>query len=325
MPEVQQSVSPYARDLQTRDARGQISEIQRTRIVTGMVDAAAERGIGNVTIAQVVERAGVSRRTFYELFESREDCFLAAFEDSVARLAGPVVDAYRKPREWRRKMRDAVLALLTCLEEDPDVGRVAIVEALAAGPTVLQRRSEVLAALAAAVDRGREASRGQGPLPPLLAESIVGGALALIHTRLTGEELSNPLLEMVNPLVSMIVLPYLGAQVASQELTRPVAPDLRPGGTLGLASLRDLEMRLTYRTVRVLLEIGRRPQASNRQVADAADIRDQGQVSKLLMRLGRLGLIQNLADGQSKGEPNSWMLTRRGEDVREAIVAQRLA
>jgi predicted transcriptional regulator len=87
--------------------------------------------------------------------------------------------------------------------------------------------------------------------------------------------------------------------------------------------LRDLDMRLTYRTVRVLEAIGELrapgPHPSNRQVAEAAGIRDQGQVSKLLARLQQLGLIENAGDGLAKGEPNAWMLTKRGCEVREVL------
>jgi DNA-binding MarR family transcriptional regulator len=82
-------------------------------------------------------------------------------------------------------------------------------------------------------------------------------------------------------------------------------------------------MRLTYRTVRVLLAIGQQPGASNRHVAEAAGILDQGQTSKLLRRLAHLGLVENASptDGQ-RGEPNAWQLTTRGERLRETIGAR---
>jgi chromosome segregation and condensation protein ScpB len=81
-------------------------------------------------------------------------------------------------------------------------------------------------------------------------------------------------------------------------------------------------MRLTYRTVRVLLAIASQPDSSNRQVATAAGIADQGQISKLLARLYTLGLIQNAGRDPAKGEPNAWSLTPRGHDVTHAIQIQ---
>jgi DNA-binding MarR family transcriptional regulator len=121
----------------------------------------------------------------------------------------------------------------------------------------------------------------------------------------------------------MLVLPYLGPAAARRELRRAV-PSIPNGvGTVALDPLRDLDMRLTYRTVRVLLAIGsqdgRGSHPSNRQVADEAGIRDQGQVSKLLSRLQQLGLIRNAGTPTVKGEPNAWELTAKGAQVREAI------
>jgi DNA-binding MarR family transcriptional regulator len=84
--------------------------------------------------------------------------------------------------------------------------------------------------------------------------------------------------------------------------------------------LRDLEMRLTYRTVRVLSAIANDPGSSNRSLGDAAGIGDQGQVSKLLARLQRLGLIENKGIGAAtRGEPNAWTLTGKGHDVHDTI------
>src|SRR5450756_132950 len=85
--------------------REQVSEIQRARMLAAMVEVAAERGAANVTVAHVVARSGVSRRTFYELFSGREDCFLAAFDDGVARVGREVVPAYEQPGRWREKVR----------------------------------------------------------------------------------------------------------------------------------------------------------------------------------------------------------------------------
>ena len=87
--------------------------------------------------------------------------------------------------------------------------------------------------------------------------------------------------------------------------------------------LRDLEMRLTYRTVRVLLAIAAQCRApSNREVSDAAGVADQGQISKLLARLERLGLIENVGEGHARGEPNAWRLTAKGRDVERTISRQ---
>ena len=78
-------------------------------------------------------------------------------------------------------------------------------------------------------------------------------------------------------------------------------------------------MRLTYRTARVLRGIAERPGISNRQVAEHAGVQDQGQISKLLARLERLGLTANSGEGHAKGEPNAWTLTPLGEQVAQRL------
>jgi AcrR family transcriptional regulator len=302
--------------------REQLSDVQRTRILSAMVDVVAERGVGNVTVAHVVACSGVSRRTFYELFEDREDCLLAACEDALKRIAAVVLLAYEAPVRWQEKLRAGLAALLRFLEFDRGRGCLVIVGTPGAGPVVLERRRRVLAQIIAVVDLGRaEGRHGEGP-PPLTAEGVVGGALSLIHARMVESD-GAPLIELLGPLMSMLVLPYLGSDAARRELAQPVPP-----ATNGLRSalgdpLRDLDMRLTYRTIRVLLAVGelgeRGPDPSNRQIGDAAGIRDQGQISKLLSRLEHLGLIRNAGEARAKGEPNAWTLTERGMGVREVV------
>jgi hypothetical protein len=128
--------------------------------------------------------------------------------------------------------------------------------------------------------------------------------------------------------MGMIVLPYHGPAAARREQTRPVEAYAvaAPVAPAALATgehdpLQGLPMRLTYRTVRVLQCIGEHPGVSNRQVADDAGISDQGQVSKLLARLERLGLTRNAGEGHQKGEPNAWELTQLGWQVTQHLGA----
>ncbi len=116
-----------------------------------------------------------------------------------------------------------------------------------------------------------------------------------------------------------IVHPYLGAATAEKELNKPAPQIQHPTRPRTKDPLDGLAMRLTYRTVRVLTAIAAHPRASNRGVAAAADISDQGQISKLLARLQSLGLIANLGEGQAKGGANAWALTQRGEEVERSI------
>jgi AcrR family transcriptional regulator len=324
MPAKRQSpgVKPVTTRVAERDGfgRGHVTEIQRARMIAAMIDVVSERGRADTTVAHVVARSGVSRRTFYEVFDDFEDCFLAALDQSIARASEYVLGEYDPAKKWRDRVRVALAGLLEFLEDEPAMGRLCVLETLGAGRRVHERRLRVVDALVGAIDEGRRESRSTAALPPLTSEGVVGGILSVLHARLL--ERRDSLLELTSSLMGMIVLPYLGPVAAQKETARP-APErrARPHAASG-DPLRDLEMRLTYRTVRVLLSIAASPGASNREVGAASGIDDQGQISKLLSRLEKLGLIENGGAGQVRGAPNAWALTSKGVEV-EQLVAGR--
>jgi AcrR family transcriptional regulator len=289
------------------------------------VEAVDEVGYARMTVAQVISRARVSRKTFYDVFADREDCFLSAFDQALRRATHEAREAYERESEWCDAVRAGLAALLIFLEDEPSVAKLCVVEALAAGERVLERRARALDEFAKVLDRGRFAAEATSEPPTLTSEGVVGGVFAVLHARvLDGGK--QPLTDLLSPLMSMIVLPYLGAQAASTELTRPPF-DLRrerPRSTLTRSTdpLEGLNMRLTYRTVRVLTVIDEHPGASNRAIAQGSGIVDQGQISKLLTRLCRLELIENRGEGQERGAANAWHLTARGEQVERATRAR---
>jgi AcrR family transcriptional regulator len=332
----------------------QVLDVQRARILAAMVQVVAEDGgAGSVTVARIVARAGVSRRTFYDLFDGCEDCFLAVFEDALARATQVASEAATSaPPAWRERVRAGLAALLALFDEEPALGSLLVVDALGAGPEVLERRAGALESLAAIVAEGdstarstRKGSASAEASPSLAAEGVVGAVLSVVHARMlaqrthsrvaNGSTRSTPalLIELLNPLMSVIVLPYLGQAAARRELDQPTpqTPSARaPGSTGGTPKpltpanpLAGLNMRITYRTLQVLAVIASTPGASNRQIADGAGVHDQGQISKLLTRLERLGLVHNTGQGQAKGEPNAWTLTPQGQQVEQALTTGR--
>jgi AcrR family transcriptional regulator len=289
-------------------------------MVAAMIDVVSERSRARTTVAHVVARSGVSRRTFYEVFEDFDDCFLAALELAVERAREYVLLDYDPSERWRARVRKGLVGLLEFLAEEPAMGRLCIVETLGAGARVHERRARTIDELVAVVDEGRSESKSAAVLPALTAEGVVGGVLSVLHARLL-EDRRDSLLDLSGPLMGMIVLPYLGPAAAQKESSVPApSPRKRPGAQRR-DPLRDLEMRLTYRTVRVLLAIAAAPDSSNRRIGADAGIDDQGQISKLLSRLERLGLIENRGSGQVRGAPNSWRLTERGHEVQRLVGA----
>lgn len=300
--------------------RASLADLQRLRIVNGMIDVACEQGTANATIAQVVERSGVSRRTFYELFADRDECFLAAFDQALAYAADRVVPAYESRKSWREAVRAGLIAMLSLFDEEPRLAQMLVCESLSGGSLALARRGELLERLRQILEGGRvHARRGAASLP-LLGEGVLGGVLMVLHRHVSLAS-EGSMLELTNSLMSMIVLPYLGPAAAQRELGLPVASPAAgaSSGPLARDPFKVAGMRLTYRTVRVLTAISQRDGVSNRAIGRAAGIEDQGQASKLLARLQRLGLIENRYGKSGQGAPNSWVLTEEGRRMTDGI------
>jgi AcrR family transcriptional regulator len=319
--------------------REQLADLQRARIVAATFDVVAQGGAGSVTVARVVERSGVSRRTFYENFSDREDCLLASFERALTLASRRVLPAYEAGKGWRERIRAGLVSFLAFCDEKPTVAQMLVCESQTSGPRVSQRRAEILNRLTRIVDQGRTLTgtpKGRIPrehsaagksgkaenISPLAAEGTVGGVLAVIQARLA-EAKRKPLVALTNELMNMIVLPYLGAPAARRELKRATpAPSSEAIERAPLGDpFKEAGMRLTYRTVRVLMATAEHPGASNRLIADTAEITDQGQISKLLGRLERAGVLTNTGLGAGRGAPNVWTLTDKGRQVTDSIRA----
>ncbi len=305
----------------------QLAEIQRSRLLAAAVRAVDELGWANTTVADVVARSRISRRTFYETFANREECLAAVLEEILGVIERELAGGGLEGLGWRERVRQGLQVILGFFDREPVLARVCVVQALSGGPGVLERREEILARLAAVVDEGRlEGARG-AECTPLTAEGLVGAAFGIVYARLLKGP-REPLTGLVGELMGMIVLPYLGPAAARREQARP-APALparaasKPTESARAAGdpLESVPMRLTYRTSRVLEGVAENPAASNREVGEYADIHDAGQVSKLLRRLERLGLLANSGLGHAKGEPNAWRLTGKGESVARSIRA----
>jgi AcrR family transcriptional regulator len=311
-----------------------VAEMQRRRLLSAMVEVIGERGLEDAGVGRVCKRAGVSRRTFYDLFGDREACFLAAFELAIEQLTDKVAPAYARDGRWSERVRSALAVMLESFDQEPGLARLCLVETLKGGREVLERRRQVLATLTAVVDEGRDEAKRAQP-PPLTAESTVGGAIAVIHARLLESDVEPApprvaceptglhMGKLLNPLMSMIVHPYLGSVASGRELDRPVSTAVaRAGGHVSRPvrdPFKDLSIRITFRTARVLAVIAAQPDASNREIGHAAGVEDQGQISKLLRRLEKPGLIENHGEGQVRGESNAWRLTAEGHSILRAV------
>ncbi len=301
-------------------SRHEVKQIQRIRVVAGMTEVVCSHGIEGATVEKACAAARVSTRTFYETFATREGCLLAVFDEVVKRATSPMRAAYERDGSWVQRVRASLLALLVFLDEEPDLARFCIVQALAGDATMLARRGRVLADLATAVEEGRRVAQAEPP--PLTGEALVGAVFSILHARVL-EPTGEPLLTLCGPLMSMIALPYLGGAAARRQLSLPVPVHGRPprrtapADTAGVR--KRLGMRLTYRTMLVLDVISEHPGISSRELAAAAGIADDGQASKLLARLRRHGLIENTSEDDAKHARKAWRLTGEGAALCRAV------
>ena len=194
-----------------------IRAVQRERLLVAMLNAAADLGYSETNVQDVIDRAGVSRPTFYEHFSNKEDCFLAAFDTSAERLRKLVNTAARQGGDvWRDRIRLGLEALLRFASHEPDTARTIVVEARAASAAAVRRRVELLDEFARCLDlEARELLPGTVSQTDLTASGIVGGVESLLYSRLCKHEYDQ--LEALLPsLMYFVVLPYEGHEAAGE-------------------------------------------------------------------------------------------------------------
>jgi AcrR family transcriptional regulator len=199
--------------------RETVTESQRNRILQAMIDVVSERGYPETRVVDVIGVAGVSRKTFYELFASKEDCFLAAYDVLLGNLLGDTARGFESKQgaPWAERIAGGLGELLKHLAEHPDEARYAIVEVLAAGPKALARRDAALRQFTGFLDSGRAESSVE--LPGITSLSIAGGINELLYSEiLHGATTSLP--GRLPDLMFWIVLPFLGPERAAEERDR---------------------------------------------------------------------------------------------------------
>jgi AcrR family transcriptional regulator len=184
-----------------------------------MIEVVSERGYPETRVVDVIGVAGVSRKTFYELFDSKEDCFLATYDVLLGNLLGEAGNAFESLSDapWGERISAALAALLEHLAEHPDEARFAIVEVLAAGPKALTRRDAALRQFTGFLESGR--SETSAELPGLTSIAIAGGINELLYSEIL-HGASARLASRLPDLVFWVALPFLGAEKAADERER---------------------------------------------------------------------------------------------------------
>lgn len=297
-------------------------QTRRTCLIEAMAEVVCdEGGFAEASVAKVCARAGLSRRAFYESFDTREECFLAVLDEGSRRATSLVRQGIDQAGSWQEAVRLAHVALLTFFDAEPQLARVCVVESLAAGPWALERREQHAATFLRVV-----AAYPDPPAEPYPYASVgvMAASLAVVQRHLLADS-SEPLIGLLGPLMGLAVSPYLDSRRVAEEVTRSNAlaskllanPPRRSssgtGDTVEVPALL-LDPR-AWRAQSCVLYIARHPGASNRQVARGVGISSDTQISTLLARLAKAGLL--LKRDARPGGPNAWTLTAEGWRVVE--------
>jgi AcrR family transcriptional regulator len=194
-----------------------VKAVQRERLLVAMTDTVTQIGYNTLTVQNVLTRAGISRPTFYEQFEDKEDCFLAAFEAAAGRLQLRLEAAIAAaPPAWRDRLRASITELLRFIVDEPEEARMVIVEARASSPEGLRRRDEMLDRFATYIDALVREDLDEAP-SAIAAAGVVGGIESVLYARLQRGEIED-LDALLPSLMYFAVLAYAGQEAAGEEL-----------------------------------------------------------------------------------------------------------
>ena len=203
-------------------SREQILESQRERLLAAMAHEVSTRGYRATTITEVVKFASVSTRDFYEVFESKEACFLAAFDAVRDHLSELISAAGASEPDWPHQVIAGLRAALQFFASEPDLARLCLLESVSATPTIAIRFREAVLACVPALSRGRAELADPDSLLPEAESSIVGGAVSLATRSIIAGD-TEKLAELLPDLAEFTLSPYLGAERAAD-----LAAGLRP-------------------------------------------------------------------------------------------------
>jgi AcrR family transcriptional regulator len=195
-----------------------VAQNQRERLLAALTECLQEGGYDGATVSTIGKRAGVSKSDFYKQFESKDACFIAAYDDAVKRIREQVVAACAEADDWAIGVLAALAALLELLAAEPAQAGLVLVEGLRAGRGVYDRYQEALQSFVPLLRDGAPAPSGAGSPPEATDEAVVGGIASLLARRaLAGE--TGRLEELLPEIAEFALTPYVGATEARRIIS----------------------------------------------------------------------------------------------------------
>ena len=192
-----------------------VARNQRERLIAGLIQALYEVGYQKTTVSLIGQRAAVSKSDFYKHFESKDDCFIAAYESAVGRIREQVLAACEAAEgdEWPRRVRAGIDALLKLFAAEPALAGIALVEGLRAGRGVYDRYQGALDIFVGLLRDGAPTTPQGTEVPKATDEAVVGGIASMLGRRILAGE-AEQLDELFPEILEFALTAYLGVEEA---------------------------------------------------------------------------------------------------------------
>jgi AcrR family transcriptional regulator len=192
-----------------------VARNQRERLITGLTQALYEVGYQKTTVSLIGQRASVSKSDFYKHFESKDDCFIAAYDSAIERIREHVTATCEESagEEWPRRVRNAIDTLLKLLTAEPALASLALVEGLRAGRGVYDRYQAALEGFVHDLRTGAPVGPGEVEVPEATGEAVVGGVASMLGRRILAREVEQ-LPQLFPEILEFVLAAYLGAEEA---------------------------------------------------------------------------------------------------------------
>ena len=195
---------------------------QREEILTATILVVGRKGYKDATVADVIAEAGISRAAFDEHFEEKHDCFLAAHDMAVERLFAEVDGNCDRGKDWLERVREGLAAIVDLFVLEPELARIAVVEAIAAGPDARRRHWNAISRFTEYLVEGQGLAKGR-KLPAGISLMSAGAVSGLIFEELlAGRPAELPAL--LPDLLFAVLVPYIGPRAAAAEMRRVGRP-----------------------------------------------------------------------------------------------------
>jgi AcrR family transcriptional regulator len=192
-----------------------VARNQRERLIAGLIQALYEVGYQRTTVSLIGQRASVSKSDFYKHFESKDDCFLVAYDAAIERIRDQVLAACEAVEgdDWPHRVRAGIDALLELFTTEPALASIALVEGLRAGRGVYDRYQTAVETFVAYLREGAPTTPEGTEVPRATDEAVVGGIASLLGRRILGGE-AEQLRELFPEILEFALTAYLGAEEA---------------------------------------------------------------------------------------------------------------